>query len=102
MPTPSEGPGFNVSGNKGFQITFENGWTISVQFGVFNYCEHYHSGYNFGDEQKQETWKSENAEIAVFHNDLSKPWYSFGSDTVKGYCSSGEVAMWIGKVASWN
>ena len=25
--------GFTSNSNKGFQITFENGWTISVQFG---------------------------------------------------------------------
>ena len=25
--------------NKGFQLTFENGLTISVQFGSGNYCE---------------------------------------------------------------
>ena len=23
---------------QGFQLTFENGWTISVQFGEYNYC----------------------------------------------------------------
>lgn len=35
------GPGFNITGKKGFHITFENGWTVSVQFGPANYCEHY-------------------------------------------------------------
>lgn len=30
--------GFRVTGGKGFHVTFENGWTVSVQFGVFNYC----------------------------------------------------------------
>lgn len=30
--------GFRVTGRKGFHVTFENGWTVSVQFGVFNYC----------------------------------------------------------------
>ena len=26
--------------NKGFGITFDNGFTISVQWGTENYCEH--------------------------------------------------------------
>ena len=30
---------FTSTFNKGFQITFENGWTISVQYGSGNYCE---------------------------------------------------------------
>jgi hypothetical protein len=31
---------FKSTNNKGFQMTFENGWTISVQFGYGNYCSH--------------------------------------------------------------
>jgi len=34
---------FSISNNKGFHITFENGWTVSVQFGAGNYCDNYHS-----------------------------------------------------------
>jgi hypothetical protein len=30
---------FKSTENKGFQMTFENGWTISVQFGYGNYCD---------------------------------------------------------------
>ncbi len=25
--------GFRITGKKGFHVTFENGWTVSVQFG---------------------------------------------------------------------
>ena len=32
-------PGFAVSGRKGFHVTFENGCTVSVQFGGGNYCD---------------------------------------------------------------
>lgn len=93
--------GFASSLNKGFLMSFDNGWTISVQFGIYDYCEHYNSGYQYGDEQESDTWQSKDAEITIFHNDLSKPWFNFGSDTVKGRCSPDEVAMWIGKVANW-
>jgi len=30
---------FKATENKGFQITFNNGYTISVQFGKGNYCD---------------------------------------------------------------
>jgi hypothetical protein len=32
---------FSIRGNKGFQMTFENGYTVSVQFGEHNYCDNY-------------------------------------------------------------
>ena len=30
--------GFAITQGHGFQITFENGYTVSVQFGELNYC----------------------------------------------------------------
>ena len=30
---------FRITQGKEFQITFENGWTVSVHFGFGNYCE---------------------------------------------------------------
>jgi hypothetical protein len=33
--------GFRICGGKGFHVTFENGWTVSVQFGGGNYCSNY-------------------------------------------------------------
>ena len=29
---------FSIQGGQGFQITFENGYTVSVQFGQYHYC----------------------------------------------------------------
>lgn len=29
---------FKITLGRGFQITFENGWTVSVQFGPYTYC----------------------------------------------------------------
>lgn len=67
----------------GFQITFENGNTISVQFGWGNYCEN-------RDESKP---TCVDAEIAIWNSD--NKWYDFGSDTVQGWCTPNEVAEWI-------
>ena len=84
---------FKSTGNRGFQMTFENGWTISVQFGYGNYCDNgrHPDGWDFG--KKQEVTESSDAEIAIW--DANGEWYDFGSDTVKGYCSADEVATWI-------
>ena len=33
--------GFRITGQKGFHVSFANGWTVSVQFGPANYCDNY-------------------------------------------------------------
>lgn len=33
--------GFKITLGRGFHVGFVNGWTVSVQFGPGNYCEHY-------------------------------------------------------------
>lgn len=90
---------FTSTSNKGFSLTFENGWTISVQFGYGNYCDNnrHPDGWDFS--KKQEVTQSSDAEIAIW--DADGEWYNFGSDTVKGYCSANEVAEWITKVSKF-
>jgi hypothetical protein len=68
----------------GFQMSFENGNTISIQFGLGAY------GSN-RDESKTET---NLAEIAIWNK--KKEWYQFEStDSVKGFVTTDEVAEWI-------
>lgn len=56
-----------ITGGTGFQITFDNGITISVQFGRGNYCEHKMSRLPFGSFI--DIHESNTAEIALFdHN----------------------------------
>jgi len=52
-------------GNKGFHYTFENGITVSVQFGAGNYCDN-HSN-NFSDENDKEHIECPNAEVAMWN-----------------------------------
>ena len=59
---------FTATNNKGFQMTFENGFRISVQWGVGNYCQKKDDG-EYGDSMKTEFWESNSAEIAVFGKD---------------------------------
>jgi hypothetical protein len=51
------------------------------------------------DARHSPVWDSPNAEIAIW--DSHKNYYSFGSDVVKAYCSTDEVAEWISKVSKF-
>jgi len=90
--------GFDIQstgGMRGFQMTFENGYTVSVQFGVSNYCEN--RDYK-PDAEKSEIGASPSAEIAAW--DQTGKWVSFEHDDVKGWCKPDEVAAFITKIAS--
>lgn len=97
---------FKSTRNKGFSMTFNNGWTISVQFGPGNYCSN-QSRYSSEEDEyeapmnaKDGIWISEEtAEIAAWDKDGN--WYSFGQDTVIGWINADEVAEWIIKVKEW-
>ena len=80
---------FKSTSNKGFQITFSNDITISVQFGQGNYC------LNKQIPNNEIITECEDAEIAIWQGD---EWYNFGDDTVKGWVSPDEVAEWIEKI----
>jgi len=79
---------FNITTNKGFQITFANGNTVSVQFGGGNYCENRHK-FNEGQAQS-----CENAEVLAWDKD--------GNDLceVQGWQSPEEVAAFIAKYSA--
>ena len=78
-------------------MTFENGWTISVQWGYGNYCDN--NTYYVSDFENTKDLESTTAEIAMWDKDGK--WFDFGNDTVKGYCSANEVAEWIDKCSKF-
>jgi len=84
---------FKSTLRKGFQMTFENGWTISVQWGYGNYCDN--RSFLQSDIDNTEDLECETAEIAMWDKD--DKWFEFGYDTVKGHCTPDEVADWIDK-----
>ena len=86
---------FLSTDNRGFQLTFDNGWTISVQWGVGNYCS------NRNKETKNEPMvESATAEIAVFDAD-NKDFDFGGGQICLGWLSADEVAEWIEKVKNF-
>jgi hypothetical protein len=91
---------FYITGGKGFQMTFENGWTVSVQFGVGNYGDNYSlQDYSRPTEDIQ----SEKAEIAAW--DKNNKCYDFSEfdseykDTVKGYVKADQVLAFMNKIS---
>ena len=77
---------FQSQYNNGFTMTFENGWTISVQFGKANYST-IREGISIS------------AEVAMWDKDGN--WYDFGHDKVAGHCNANEVAEWIDKASKF-
>ena len=63
---------FTSGYNKGFRMTFENGFAISVQWGVGNYCEkQMNTNYEWNESTKHDFWSSNSVEIAVFNKEGS-------------------------------
>jgi hypothetical protein len=89
---------FTSSYNKGFTMGFNNGLIISVQWGVGNYCERRSYTEDFLSEMKQRVVQSGTAEIAIWDQDGTG--FNFGSDEVKGWCDTNEVATWIQLVST--
>ena len=74
--------------HKGFHMTFENGWTVSVQFGKQNYASN-----------RENTDESLDAEIAAWDKDGN--WHKFANgDTVFGYEHPNDVAESIAMIAA--
>ena len=95
---------FIATRNKGFRMTFENGFAISVQWGPGNYCEK--KDEDFDKPEKERFWESCSAEIAVIdtNNNIqensSVGMISLGRDTVEGWVSADQVAKVITIVQS--
>ncbi len=80
---------FKITRAKGFHMTFENGYTVSVQWGFGNYCSN-HFNLKALDEIKR--LESPDAEVAVWAEDgelINVP--EFDIDQVGGWKSPEEV-----------
>lgn len=73
---------------KGFQMTFDNGLTASVQWGAGNYCDN-HCLMNFSFSKDAE---SNTAEVAVLYNGDLIEITPFITEDVS---TDGDVAGWL-------
>lgn len=77
---------------KGFQMTFENGMTASVQWGAGNYCDHHHSE-DLDAYYCRKDMQSNTAEVAVIYKGEL---IDFITDFLPEECNSdGTVAGWL-------
>ena len=91
---------------KGFQITFENGLTASVQWGAGNYCDnHCPKDYDFTFSKDA---NSTTAEVAVIHGgelidfiDDFIPEDCSSDGTVAGWLTPEQVLYFLNKVNEW-
>ena len=91
---------FVATRNKGFAMTFDNNYTISVQWGTENYCEKKHTTIHPTDPMEHKRWDSLSAEIAVFDNEEMINISSDGVDDVIGWLGTHDVAKVIAIVSS--
>lgn len=91
--------GFTTNKNRGFQMKFNNGFVISVQWGTVNYCEVQDNLAEWKIEMKTNHWESETAEIAVF-NEKQQMIRLTERDAVIGWLTPNEVAEYIEIVSS--
>jgi hypothetical protein len=90
---------FKITTGKGFHMTFDNGWVLSVQWGPHNYCDNRSWGaYDPTGEVTAGAKGCANAEIAAWGPDGNM--YDFGSDTVKGWVSPNDLVPWILKFSN--
>lgn len=57
---------FKITDNKGFQLTFANGCTISVQFGPGNYTDQDLRSLPLYTPRNNTEWQAQTAEVAIF------------------------------------
>jgi|TARA_B110000908_G_C10179202_1_gene414797 hypothetical protein len=86
--------GFTSTYNKGFRMGFENGFSISVQWGTGNYCEVKTLPKEINTELQEPFWSSSNAEIAVFDKEGGMIDIS-NDDVVIGWVTPDNVAKII-------
>ena len=83
---------FKITSGKGFHMTFDNGYTVSVQFGAGNYGDNY--DLSFDDP----ILPSRLAEFAAWGSD--NEFLTIEGDEIHGYCTTKEVLRLINIVAT--
>ena len=88
-----------ITGGKGFRLSFDNGYSLSVQIGQFNYCDNYDSSFD-----EYGLLQSTTFEAAIIDKDGELIVWPDGSgeshDTVGGYIPIPYLPKWISYVSS--
>ena len=81
--------------DKGYQMDFPNGLTVSVMFGRGNYCKNYNN-------ENEPQMKCEDAEICVFKTSGQSDVFSVDLRHSAGHWSSTLVGKMIGEIANFS
>ena len=82
--------------NEGFQVSFPNGYTVSIGTGSMHYCEN----HTLGGPMVFNPCKSKDCEIAVIHNEDSDSRKYVLSNDVEGYATPLQFSSVIAYVSS--
>jgi hypothetical protein len=102
-------PGFAIYRSKGFHITFDNGYTASVQFGLYDYCAKrdlsdglaaYFERTAASLGSAADETPSATAEIAVIAPDGHLCGLDGWDDEVQGWQTPAQVLTFLRKVAA--
>jgi len=88
---------FKICDARGFHITFENGWTASIQWGAGNYCDNHYASFN--EQREIRDTQSTVAEIAAWPRSGSLVELD-NDNTVKGWQSPEEVLEFLNWVST--
>jgi hypothetical protein len=94
---------FSNTQGKGFQITFANGFGVSVQWGPGNYCGNRDGSFTkwLTTPAGESCVESTTAEVAILTPAGALAYVPAWSDQVRGYCTPAEVLALMNEVAGF-
>lgn len=89
---------FKTCDNKGFQICFPNGLTLSTQFGPGNYGSNRGAPFLYGEKPDRE---AQTVEIAVFETEGKGAWRTKEIAAAAGFDDPADDVMGYVGLADW-
>lgn len=90
---------FQTCDNKGFHLTFDNGLTLSTQFGPGNYGDNYDKPFHFSGTDIPRSYDADQVEVAIIGSDgawVTKQYRDDGDDVLPRV----EFDEWL-KIVDW-
>jgi len=81
-------------------MTFPNGWTASVMWGVGNYGSNRNPEADYHEPRKYAEYRSDTAEIVAWHPDGRK-WFFDNHRAVNGWCDSSQIVAILAEIAAF-
>ena len=92
---------FRITEGRGFQMTFANGWTVSVQWGAGNYCPNHHVLPSEG-MYTESAYEAMQRKLGAVGSPVAEVgwWKDSGDVEVSGYMSPDEVLALMVELAA--